>query len=158
MPTPVRSSASFTPSSSYLLAATLSSTLRVYNITNGKVLKTLRAPTDFVSEKFPCPALCFPAARETHANGDFMALDVDETSSAKAAPSRKASKEAWVASGSENGRTVIWELSSRQVLQVLEAQNCNTPIVAVAVSPDGRCIATGTLEPDKTIRLWSIRS
>lgn len=59
---------------------------------------------------------------------------------------------AWVIAGSENGKVVIWDLQDRRVLQVLEGHV--SPVVAVAVTPDGRTIATGALEPDRTIKLW----
>jgi COMPASS component SWD3 len=66
-------------------------------------------------------------------------------------------REAWVVSGSENGKVVIWELGSRRVIQVLEgtgAEAHQRPVVALAVHPDGRSIATGSLEPEKVIHIW----
>lgn len=158
--------AAFTPASTFLLSSTLSSTLRIYNIHTSKVLKTLRAPTVFVSEKFPCPALLYPAIIAE----DGMDIDTNGTDSHKA----KTKGEAWVVSGSENGNVVIWELSTRRVAQVLDDGGHTTPVVAVAVShimrctkarrsragadqqvsPDGRRLATGSLEPEKIIHLW----
>jgi COMPASS component SWD3 len=45
------------------------------------------------------------------------------------------SKEAWVVTGSENGKMMLWELRSRRVLQVLEVEGVQQrPIVAIAVS------------------------
>lgn len=154
--------AAFTPASTFLLSSTLSSTLRIYNIHTSKVLKTLRAPTVFISEKFPCPALLYPAIV---ADG---AMDID-TNGTGDEHKTTGKGEAWVVSGSENGKVVIWEVSSRRVAQVLEDGGHNTPVVAVAVgripcllgdeadcqvSPDGRRLATGSLEPEKIIHLW----
>lgn len=68
-----------------------------------------------------------------------------------------AKREAWVVSGSENGKVVIWELGSRRVIQVLEGTGTEAhqrPVVALAVHPDGRSIATGSLEPEKVIHIW----
>lgn len=68
-----------------------------------------------------------------------------------------AKQEAWVVSGSENGKVVIWELGSRRVIQVLEGTGTEAhqrPVVALAVHPDGRSIATGSLEPEKVIHIW----
>jgi COMPASS component SWD3 len=62
--------------------------------------------------------------------------------------------EAWLVSGSENGKIVIWDVGSRNVVGILEGHE--TPIVALAVSPDGRRIASGSLEPEKTIRIWEV--
>lgn len=62
--------------------------------------------------------------------------------------------EAWLMSGSENGKVVIWDVKSRSVVAILEGHD--RPVVAIAVSPDGRRIASGSLEPEKTIRIWEI--
>jgi COMPASS component SWD3 len=80
--------------------------------------------------------------------------------------------DAWVVSGSENGKVVIWELSSRQIVQVLAEGGHRSPVVALAVSgpsprgpgdfaraddqvsPDGRTMATGSLEPEKILHIW----
>lgn len=150
---PFRSHASFTPSSVFLLSATLSSTLRVYNIHTSKVVKTLKAP-QFVSEKYPSPAIVFAppeaAARGSAPKEDSMDLD------GRAVTER--SKEAWVICGSETGKVVIWELNSRQVVQILEhSTGHSSSVVAVAVSPDGQTVATGSLEPEKTVCLWRHR-
>lgn len=73
-------------------------------------------------------------------------MHIDETTKA----------EAWLVSGSENGKIVIWDVGSRNVVGILEGHE--RPVVALAVSPDGRRIASGTLEPEKTIRIWEIES
>jgi len=46
----------------------------------------------------------------------------------------KKKPEAWVVSGSENGKVVIWELSSRRVAQVLGEGGHKVSVVALAVS------------------------
>ena len=112
--------------------------MRIYNIHTSKVLKTLRAPTQFISERYPCPAIVFP--KLTDEGGTVGAT--------------KKSLDAWVVSGSENGKVVLWELSSRRVAQVLEEKGHKTPVVAIAVSPDGRTIASGSLEPERMVHLW----
>lgn len=49
-------------------------------------------------------------------------------------PKPRLKAEAWVVSGSENGNVVIWELSSRRVVQVLNQGGHRKPVVAIAVS------------------------
>ncbi|KAL1409753.1 WD domain protein [Vanrija albida] len=134
------SSASFTPSSFFILSSTLSSTIRVYSLHTAKVLKTLRAP-EYVSEKFPSPAIVFAAPGLANGHAAPDAMDVDGALAA-----------ARVVAGSENGKAVIWDLQDRRVVQVLEGHEA--PVVALAVHPDGRTIATGALEPDKKIKVW----
>lgn len=60
--------------------------------------------------------------------------------------------EACVIAGSEKGCAVVWDLQDRRVLQVLGGHR--TPVVAVAVHPGGRAVATGSIEPDAVIKLW----
>ncbi|WWD22084.1 hypothetical protein CI109_106573 [Kwoniella shandongensis] len=158
--------ATLTPSSSFLLSSTLSSTLRVYNIHTSKVLKTLRAPGIFISERYPCPAIVFPhyAEEPTHSikrEGD--AMDVDADVDVEGIPNghghvpngstrRRTKPEAWVVTGSENGKLIIWDLQTKRVLQVLEGHQ--SPLVAIAVHPDGKTIASGSLEVEKVVKLW----
>lgn len=154
-----RSSALFTPSTFFILAASLSSTIRVYSLHTGRVLKTLRA-TEYVSERFPSPAIVFGAPPKALANGhakgdDVMDVDsvVPSAAASPAATSRKGPV-ALVVAGSENGKAVVWDLQDRRVVAVLEGHT--SPVVALAVSPDGRTIASGSLEPERSIRLWSV--
>lgn len=120
------------------------------------MLKTFRA-TEYVSEKHPCPAITFGAPLVPISNGHVMdeAMDVDGESSA-ATVSVPVGREAWVIAGSENGKVVIWNLQDRRVIHTLEGHS--SPVVALAVAPDGRTIAAGSIEPDKSIRLWRIDS
>jgi COMPASS component SWD3 len=139
-----RSCAGFTPSSTYLFSSTLSSILRIYDIHTSKVLKTFRHAS-YVSERHPCPAIIFERPRisnEQLVNGNVNAN-----------PDRQ-SAEAWLISGSENGKVVIWDVKSRNVVAILEGHD--RPVVALAVSPNGRRIASGSLEPEKTIRTWEV--
>lgn len=66
-------------------------------------------------------------------------------------------KEAWVLattgeSGVAGGKVVIWELGTRRVGQVLEGHR--SAVIALAVHPSGRMVATGSLEPEKVIHVW----
>lgn len=152
------SSASFTPSSFFILSASLSSTVRIHSLHNGKVLKTFRA-ADYVSERYHCPAIVYgaPQVPETNGHAKDHAMEVDEgnasppTAAVSPAPTARA---AWVIAGSENGKVIIWDLQDRRVIQTLDGHS--SPVVALAVSPDGATIASGSVEPDKTIRVWQI--
>lgn len=167
-------SAAFTPSSFFIMSATLSSTIRIYSLHNGKVLKTLQA-AEYTSERYPCNAIIFAGWEGEQPNGHGAAkegggdaMDVDEVVAVEgvnghgggravvAADARRRGatpRPAWVVAGSENGKVVIWDLQDRRVLQVLEGHT--SPVVAVAVHPDGRTLATGSLEPNNVIKLWN---
>ncbi|KAK4684037.1 COMPASS component SWD3, partial [Tremellales sp. Uapishka_1] len=114
--------AAFTPSSFFLLSSTLSSTIRLSNFHTAKVLKTLRAPGIYVNEKYPCHAVVYQALPR--------GTEAIETSDRGR---RKKKLEAWVMTGSENGKLLVWDLQSRTVLQVLEGGHENA-VTAVAVS------------------------
>lgn len=60
--------------------------------------------------------------------------------------------EAWAMSTTDAGNIVIWELSSRRVVQVLEGHK--SAAVALAVQPGGRCVVSGSVEPEKIIHVW----
>ena len=59
-----------------------------------------------------------------------------------------------VVMGSEDGRLVGWDLNGR--LLVWEAKVHERPVMAVAVHPTRPLIATGTLEPELTIKLHQV--
>ncbi|WWC87236.1 uncharacterized protein L201_002124 [Kwoniella dendrophila CBS 6074] len=159
--------ASFTPSPYFLLSSTLSSTLRIYNIHTSKVLKTIQSPNLYISEKFPCPSIIFAKPNLSSssvdvvedgddANQEKMDIDVDgknEDRNSKVT-NHKDKQDAWIITGSENGKLIIWDLQSKSVIQVLQSHN--STVVAVAVHPSGRIIASGSLEPEKAIKLWRI--
>lgn len=98
------------------------------------MLKTFR-DADYVSERYPSPAFVFEVYTE-----EVVA--------------REEEKPACVIAGSEKGCAVIWDLQDRRVLQTLKGHN--TPVVAVAVDPSGRIVATGSIEPEATIKLWQL--
>jgi len=59
----------------------------------------------------------------------------------------------WIVSGSEDQKVYIWDLQSREVVQVLEGHG--GVVVAVATHPQQNMIASGSIESDLTVRIWS---
>lgn len=116
----IRSHACFTPSSTYILSTTLSSTLRIHNIHTSKVLRTFRHGS-YISEKYPCPSVVFakpqplsePSTQpQTRATGQY--------------------ENAWVVAGSENGHVVIWDVATKAI--VADLSGPTRPVIALAVS------------------------
>lgn len=82
--------------------------------------------------------------------------------------------EAWIVSGSDTSEVCIWDGQSKELLQRLEGHTGESDqpgfvigrdaesrvdrsidtVIALAVHPNKRMIATGGLERDKTIILW----
>ncbi len=57
-----------------------------------------------------------------------------------------------VISGSEDHSVYVWDVQSRQVLQILRG-HCDV-VMSVAVHPFKKMIASGALEKDRTVILW----
>lgn len=62
-----------------------------------------------------------------------------------------------VLSGSEDGSIFIWQMNSKQVI-LKQTVHENGPLLALSVSADGSMLATATLEPDNSIKLFAIES
>lgn len=123
-----RSFADFTPNGAYIIASSLSSSIRIWSYHTSKSFKTY---TGHRNQKFCCPAVI-----------------VDPTMSAG-----EEATDAWVIAGSEiedgkagaTGEVVIWGLQGRQVLQRLSEHK--DTVVALAVSPG--CMAWQWSQSDR---------
>lgn len=59
-----------------------------------------------------------------------------------------------VASGSEDGKLLLWDMNTKQVRCAQQVHE--GPLLALGVSPDGRLLATATLEPDTRLAISRI--
>ncbi|KAJ7601067.1 WD40-repeat-containing domain protein [Mycena floridula] len=59
----------------------------------------------------------------------------------------------WIVAGSEDGKVYIWDLQSRELVQVLEGHQ--DVVVAVHTHPSQNMIATGSIDKDCAIRIWT---
>ncbi|KAK3060638.1 WD domain protein, partial [Teratosphaeriaceae sp. CCFEE 6253] len=91
----------FSPNGKYVLACTLDSCLRLWNYVDGRCIKTYQGHKN---EKYSVNA----------AFGSYSAeAEVDEEE-------QEQEKWAFVICGSEDGRAVLWDVSSKEVLQELK--------------------------------------
>ncbi|KAF2753583.1 WD40 repeat-like protein [Pseudovirgaria hyperparasitica] len=117
-------SVKFSPNGKYLLAWTLDSCMRLWNYVEGKgrCVKTYQGHLN----------------RKYALSGCFGVYGT------------KPYESAFVASGSEDGRILLWDVSSKILLQSLEGHR--GPVMSVDSHPAERAIASGGL--DRTVRIW----
>lgn len=58
----------------------------------------------------------------------------------------------WVLAGTDKGGIVVWDLATRRLAQVLEGHMAG--VLALAVHPTGAWVASGSAEPERTIKIW----
>ena len=113
----------FAPNGKFLLASTLDSTMRLWSHTDGKSLKTYSGHTN--------TKLCL-----------FACFGVDNVLGRN-----------YVLSGSEDNNAYIWDLQSKEVLQVLKGHGA--PVIGIDFHPKKNIIATGSADEDPVVRLWT---
>ncbi|KAK7184608.1 hypothetical protein DPSP01_008988 [Paraphaeosphaeria sporulosa] len=116
----------FSPNGKYVLAWTLDSSIRLWNYIEGKgkCVKTYQGHTN---KKYSLAG----------AFGTYGAEPPYEY--------------AFVASGSEEGGIVLWDVSTKNVLQRLEGGHSEA-VLSVDTHPTEKLIASGSL--DRTVRVW----
>lgn len=121
----------FSPNGKFVLATTLDSCVRLWNYVEGRCAKTYQGHKN---EKFSINA-CF---------GTYTAEDKKNDG--------EQGRQVWafVACGDEEGRTVLWDVSTKEVLQVLSGHE--GVVLGVDTSPSSDAIAT--CGKDGMVKVW----
>ena len=156
---PVKSVA-FSPDGRTLASASLDHTIKLWDVANGRELRTLEGHTDQVT------SVAFSPDGKTLASGsndttiklwdvakgrELLTLNGGEWnrfSSVAFSPDGR-----MIASGGV-GAIRLWDVVTGQVLRSLEGHT--GPVTSVAFSPDGKTLASGS--NDATIKLWDVTS
>ncbi|KAF2267384.1 WD40 repeat-like protein [Lojkania enalia] len=120
----------FSPNGKYVLAWTLDSCIRLWNYIEGKG-KCVKTYQGHVNKKYSLQG----------AFGTYGGIELSY-------------QYAFVASGSEDGNILLWDVSSKNVLQTLEGHK--DAVLSVDTHPTEAVIVSGGL--DKTARIWKMNA
>lgn len=129
----------FSPNGKYILAATLDNTLKLWDYSKGKCLKTY---TGHKNEKY----CIFANFSVTGGKVKTRKLFIDNVRSLFTLFFQ------WIVSGSEDNMVYIWNLQSKEIVQRLQGHT--DTVLCTACHPTENIIASAALENDKTIKLW----
>ena len=125
---PPVSHVTYSPNGKYILAGTLDSKLRLWNVGqrgSNKCTKTYESPSNHVNHKY-CIVSDFLVSR----------------------PDRQC-----IVTGSETGKILLYDINSRKVHQVLEGHT--DAVLAVDAHDKKELIASGGMTQDKTVQFWA---
>lgn len=125
----------FAPNGKFVLASTADSCMRLWDYVDGRAVKTYQG---HVNQKYSIAGAFGTYGKDAHGQQED---GVDEGVK---------SEWAFVASGSEDGSVVLWDVGSKDVLQQLKGHT--EPVLGVDTHPSERRIVSCGL--DKTIRVW----
>lgn len=131
-------SVKFSPNGKFVLAGTLDSCLRLWNYVNGQVVKTYQGHRN---DKFSIRA----------AFGSYTEQPASIIANGGESPGRDDEPRwAFVACGGEDGKIVLWDVSSKEVLQVLDGHD--GVVLGCDIGLDDQTLITCGV--DKTIKVW----
>ncbi|SNX87705.1 related to wd-repeat protein 5 [Melanopsichium pennsylvanicum] len=139
---------SFTPSSEQLLCSALDGSVRLWDVYNSKIVKTY---VGHLNSKIPMTArlVTKPATRTS--------LNLPISKSSRSTVENGGSggeKDKWgaVMIGSEDGKVVMWDVQTRQILKTWQAHS--GAIIATATHPNFNIVVTATIEPENSVKIW----
>ncbi|KAM3414241.1 hypothetical protein BST61_g10897 [Cercospora zeina] len=129
----------FAPNGKYILASSLDNSVRLWDYVTGDCKKTYQGHKN---EKF-----CMHAAFGTYSAEPLSDVQSGDT---EAGPNRQEQKWGFAMSGSEDGKLVIWDVNSKEIMQELTGHE--GAVLGVDCASDKEIIVTCGV--DKTIKVW----
>ncbi|RMY47849.1 hypothetical protein D0865_08434 [Hortaea werneckii] len=130
----------FSPNGKYVLASTLDSCVRLWNYVEGRCLKTYQGHEN---KKYSINTAFGTYTAEPKKQGKTGTEDPQDEV-----------KWAFAAGGSDDGRVMLWDVSSKEVLQELKAHD--GVVLGIEVGLDDQTMLT--CGNDKTIKVWKRRT
>jgi COMPASS component SWD3 len=151
----------FSPNGKFVLAWTLDACVRLWRYAEGACVKTYQGHKN---EKYSLGG-CFGVYYSTGFQVDEPLHGKPDDESAEADPAprqlrpealrgQEREKYAFIASGSEDGAVVFWDVQSKEILQRLEGHTA--PVLTVDAHPTQSLVVSGSL--DQTVRIWSLHA
>lgn len=154
----------FTPSSSHLLASSLDSTLRLWDLANGKIVKTYRSTPQSAQEQRA--ALEAGTGSKMFSNERFAikshflirpAKQVNDDDAMGQEQHRKAKEQVYIVAGSEDCKVYFWNVQTRKIPEVGGVLTGHRDVIgAVAVHPTKAILATASMEHDLSIKVSAL--
>ncbi|CAK1367329.1 unnamed protein product [Cercospora beticola] len=129
----------FSPNGKYILASSLDNSVRLWDYVTGDCKKTYQGHKN---EKF-----CMHAAFGTYT---VTPLSDAQNGDAEAGTYRHEQKWPFAMSGSEDGKAIVWDVNSKEIMQELAGHE--GAVLGVDCAPDKETIITCGV--DKTIKVW----
>ncbi|MGB6297060.1 MAG: AAA-like domain-containing protein [Rivularia sp. (in: cyanobacteria)] len=151
-------SVAFSPDGKTLASGSWDNTIKLWNISSGKIISSLDG------HLAPVSSVAFSPDGKTLATGSVdKTIKLWNISSGKIISTLEGHQNIvfsvafspdgkTLASGSSDKTIKLWNISSGKIISTLEGDQ--EPVFSVAFSPDGKTLATGS--SDNTIKLWSL--
>ncbi|OBQ39470.1 MAG: ribosome assembly protein 4, partial [Anabaena sp. MDT14b] len=152
------SSVGFSPDGKKLASGSFDNTIKIWDVTTGKVLNTLKG------HESPVSSVGFSPDGKKLASGSFdKTIKIWDVTTGKVLNTLKGHESSvnsvgfspdgkQLASGSEDKTIKIWDVTTGKVLNTLKGHE--GLVWSVGFSPDGKKLASGSY--DKTIKIWDV--
>jgi WD40 repeat protein/uncharacterized caspase-like protein len=157
-------SVAFSPDGKLLAAADLENTVKLWDVSSGKVTRTLVKRAGVIEPDGSINSLAFSPDGKTLVSAGYRSIQLWDIATGQARTLEKFDIISYsfalspdgkvVAAGLQDSTIKLWEVATGRELHTLSGHV--DMITSVAFSPDGQTLASGGFFNDKSIRLWDV--